>query len=109
MLTVQELLERARSNSGGISWYRLARDIGASDNSVTRWRKGEGAPNDEMSVRLADMAGMPAWSVLAAMHAIREPAGSPVRAAWEQAWQRLCIMLQPAMPTRRRTLRAAAL
>jgi hypothetical protein len=88
MLTVQELLERARTQRGGISWYRLARDLGASDNSVLRWRKGEGLPSDDAALRLANMAALPPGKVLAAIHAQREPEGSPLR----DAWSSLCIM-----------------
>lgn len=108
MLTVQDLLTQARAHQGIASNYRLAKMLGVGENTVANWQHGRRVPDDEMSVRLADMAGLPAWSVLAAMHAIREPAGSPVRAAWEQAWQRLCIMLQPAVP-RPRCLRPAGL
>ncbi len=89
MLTVQQLVEQARAHRG-VSWYRLARDLGTSDNSLSRWRKGEGAPNDEMAVKLAELAALPPGKVLAAIHAQREPEGSPTRAAWMS----LCIMLQ---------------
>lgn len=103
MLTIQTLLDQAKAKAGIPSNYRLARELGTTEHTVANWKNGRTLPNDEMSVRLAELAGLPAGRVLAAMHAQREPEGSPLRAAW----QTLCIMLLPGEPARRRRPRSA--
>lgn len=91
MLTVQDLLMQARTHQGWPSNYRLAKELGVLEKTVSNWQNGRRLPDDEMSVRLAQLAGIPPGRVLAAIHAQREPEGSPVRSAWLS----LCIMLLP--------------
>jgi len=104
MLTVQDLLAQAKARQGIPSNYRLARVIGAGDNTLSNWANGRTVPDDKMSVRLAEMAGLPPGKVLASMHALREPEGTPLRAAWLS----LCIMLLSPAEARPRRRRAAA-
>lgn len=88
MLTVEALMAKARANAGIPSNYRLARVLGTTDNTVARWKAGQALPNDEMALKLAELADLPPGKVLAAVHAQREPEGSPLRSAWAS----LCIM-----------------
>lgn len=88
MLTVPALLAQARAHQGIPSNYRLAKVLGVTEHAVSSWQNGRRVPDDEMSVRLAELAALPPGRVLAAMHALREPEGTPLRAAWLS----LCIM-----------------
>jgi transcriptional regulator with XRE-family HTH domain len=106
MLTVQSLLAQAKARQGIASNYRLAKVLGAGENTVSNWSHGRRVPDDEMSVRLAELAELPPGKVLASMHALREPEGTPLRAAWLS----LCIMLlSPAQARPRRRRSAAAI
>ncbi|MBP6899511.1 MAG: helix-turn-helix transcriptional regulator [Burkholderiaceae bacterium] len=71
MLTSRDLLAAVRVAHGIESNYRLARVLDVPEKSVQRWNSGKHTPDDAMAVRLADMAGLDAAEVLAAMHAQR--------------------------------------
>lgn len=66
-----ELTEAARIGAGMPSYYRLARLLGVGDGTVANWRHGRATPDDRMAVRLAQLAGLDAPAVVAAMHAQR--------------------------------------
>ncbi|MEY4415797.1 MAG: hypothetical protein RIQ53_3090 [Pseudomonadota bacterium] len=82
MLTAADLADAARTGAGLPSFYALARLLDVSDNTVSNWRHGRATPDDLTAVRLAEMAGLDAPLVLAAMHAQR-CTDSRVRSAWQ--------------------------
>lgn len=71
MITIQQLLTAAKTGAAIPSNYRLARVLGVTDNTLTRWQHGRNFPDDAMTVRLAQMGGLDPASVVAAMHAAR--------------------------------------
>lgn len=83
-----ELLAAVRTAQGIPSNYRLARILGVTDKTVSRWQGGENAPDDPMTERLAALAGLDPDLVVVSMRAHREhtPEG---RARWERIAQRL--------------------
>lgn len=95
MLTTAALMAAAKQANGIPSNYRLARVIGASDNTLFRWNTGRGVPDDEHAVKLADLAGLDRGYVIAAMRALREP-NPELRAIWAHMAERLAA--SPAGP-----------
>ncbi len=83
-----ELLAAVRTAQNIPSNYRLARVLGVTDKTVSRWQGGENAPDDPMVERLAALAGLDPDLVLVSMRAHREhtPEG---RARWERIAHRL--------------------
>lgn len=92
MITTNELIESAKSNSGISSYYRLARVIDISDQSLTEWRKGK-TPNDEHAAKLAEMAGLDTGFVLACMAAERAKDDS-----LKSVWANIAKRLETALP-----------
>lgn len=89
MLTTQKLLEAARANNPGIpSFYRLARVLGVSDNTLTNWRTGKSRPADEHAAKLAELAGLDEGEVVASIRAERET-DPHMRNLWASVAKRL--------------------
>lgn len=59
----------------------LARKLGVSRQSVSAWRTGDTAPNEDQAAALADLLGKP--EIMAECMAARAKPG-PHRAAWER-------------------------
>lgn len=87
-MTARELLAAVRAAQGLPSNYALARVIGVTDTTVTRWNVGSNTPDDLMAQRLATMAGLDPDSVVAAMHAQRSH-NPDERALWQRIAERL--------------------
>jgi transcriptional regulator with XRE-family HTH domain len=81
MLTIDQLLDRAKKAQGIESDYRLAQLLEVSKNAITNYRHGKSRPDDEVAMRLAALINRDPASVIAELHA--ERAKSPeVRALW---------------------------
>jgi hypothetical protein len=96
MLSTSDLLSAAKRGAGIPSNYRLARVMGLSDNTLTRWNGGA-IPDDSSAARLAQMAGMDVEYVIVSMKAQREK-DPELRAIWARAAERL--LLTSGMPAR---------
>ena len=88
MLTTRDLLAAAKLAKGIPSNYRLARVLEVPDTTVQRWNTGRNRPDDEMAVRLAEMAGLDAGQVVASIRAERAEPG-PMRDLWADVAARL--------------------
>lgn len=88
MITANELIEAAKAAAGVPSNYRLAKVLGVTENTVANWKHGRTAPDDQMAVRLAEMAHLDPADVLPAMYALRtsDPA---LRSVWARVSDRL--------------------
>lgn len=81
MQTTKQLLDRAKKAQGIESDYGLSKALGVVPTAVTNWRSGRSHPDDSVAVRLAELAGQNAESVIAELHAAR--AKTPeVKALW---------------------------
>lgn len=87
MLTTTELLAAVRTAQSIPSAYRLARVLGVTDQTVYNWSHGHRCPDDVMSVRLADLAGLDRAHVLACIHAQR-CTDAAVASVWRTIAQR---------------------
>jgi hypothetical protein len=88
MLTTKDLLAAAKKAQGIPSNYRLARVLDVPDGTVQRWHTGKNIPNDAMVLRLAEMAGLDADEVLAAIYCERT-AEPEMKGVWERIAKRL--------------------
>lgn len=88
MVTVPQLLAAVRAAQGIPSNYALARFLDVPEKSVQRWNTGKHTPDDAMSARLADLAGLDVAEVLASMAAAR-CADPVIRGLWERMAERL--------------------
>lgn len=84
MLTTNVLLDAAKQAASIGSDYRLARTIGASDNTLYNWRHGISAPDERYSLKLAELSKIYLPYVLNCMAAARakDPA---LKAGYEAA------------------------
>lgn len=57
-MEIQEVLERAKSNSGFKSERKLAQSIGVTHPTLLRIRRGWGYPSEENMVKLGELAGI---------------------------------------------------
>ena len=53
-----QLLEKARENQGGISYYKVAQLLNTSDQRVRNWKDKKSNPNGIETLKLAEMAGV---------------------------------------------------
>lgn len=61
--------------------YRVAKELGVTQQTVSRWRVGKSGMDDETAVKVAEILGMVSGHVLACVHLERSKS-SKVRAAW---------------------------
>ncbi len=88
MLTTADLLAAAKNAQGIPSNYRLARVLDVPETTVMRWNTGRNRPDDEMTRRLAEMAGIDPGFAVASVRAEREKEG-PMRDLWAGIASRL--------------------
>lgn len=98
MLTLNSLLDAARSASGIQSDYRLARVIGASDNTVYNWRHGISSPDEKYSLKLSELSHLPLPFVLNLTASMRTKDGA-LKAAYLDAARALMPSGSDKMPT----------
>ena len=82
------LLDAAKRKQSIPSNYRLARVLGVSDNTMTKWATGRSSPGDVYATRLANMAGLDPGVVLAELAAERST-DDETRDAWKSIAERL--------------------
>jgi plasmid maintenance system antidote protein VapI len=83
-----KLMDAAMSAQGIPSYYKLARVLGVSNNTMTKWKQERSAPADSMAARLAEMAGLDPDVVLAELAADRA-GDDETRARWRGIAERL--------------------
>lgn len=88
MLTTAELLGLAKDRQGIPSNYRLAKVLDIPINTISRWNTGKTKPDDDMCVRLAELAGLDPGQVVASIRAERCEPG-PMRDVWAGVAERL--------------------
>ena len=72
MLTSTDLVERLQTHYGGVSVYRVAKNLGLGNGRVLNWAHGRAAPTQTECKRIAEVLGMDPRLVLAAMEAQRQ-------------------------------------
>lgn len=81
--TSQDLLLRLRVQNNW-SWYRLAKELPAHENTVGNWRHGRTIVDRRFAPRIAELLGESAEYVLACIEADREQ-----DAAMREVWERI--------------------
>ncbi len=71
MPAVHDLMTAAKSASGIPSNYRLAHVLGVTVHTVANWQNDRALPNEQMTIRLAELAGVDPAPYLAEMAAGR--------------------------------------
>lgn len=80
--TSQDLLERLRARHTW-SWYRLAKELHAHENTVRNWRHGRTIVDRRFAPRIAELLGESAEYVLVCLEADRER-DTEVLKVWER-------------------------
>ena len=94
--TTIHLLDRLATHLGHASDYRIARELGVSRASVSKWRVGKTGMSDDMAVRVAEVVGEDPAYVLALIHGEATENAAVRRVYWR-------IAVQFSGKTRRRT------
>lgn len=81
--TSQALLLRLRAQKNW-SWYRLAKELPAHENTVRNWRHGRTIVDRRFAPRIAELLGESAEYVLACLEADREQ-----EPELQEVWQRI--------------------
>lgn len=64
-MTIDELLDKAKTRSNLPSDYALAKAMGIERQIISQWRKGRRHPSNEEAVQLATLAGLEEMQVIA--------------------------------------------
>jgi hypothetical protein len=64
-MTINELLDRAKTRANLPSDYALAKAVGIPQSTVTGWRKAKRHPSNEEAIQLATLAGLEEMPVIA--------------------------------------------
>ncbi len=70
-MTTVQLMDRIKKTHGIQSDYQLAKFLGVTQQSVSNWRRGKSAFDDEIALKVADLLGLDRGQVLAWVHAER--------------------------------------
>ena len=90
IMKTSDFLDLAKRRRKLPSDYALAKALDVGQSTVSNWRCRRSALSDDMAIRLADLAGLPAGFVLACIAAERSHT-EPAR----HAWQELAVELAP--------------
>lgn len=88
MPAIHDLLSAAKDASGIPSNYRLARVLDVTDHTVGNWQNGRALPNEQMTIRLCELAGVDPAPFLAEMAAGRAK-DDDTRSMWLAIAERL--------------------
>lgn len=66
-MTINELMDKAKTRANLQSDYALAKVIGIDRSVVSQWRKGKKHPSTDEAVKLATLAGLEEMPVIAAI------------------------------------------
>jgi len=64
-MTLNELIDKAKTRANLPSDYALAKALGVKSGHVSGWRKGARHPSNDEAVQLATLAGLPEMNVIA--------------------------------------------
>ncbi len=81
MKTTVEFLDAVKAKNGGISDYALAKVLGVTQQTVSRYRTKKDYLGDAMAIRVAELLEIDSAFVLACSHAERAK-GEAEKAAW---------------------------
>lgn len=90
MKTTLEFLEAVRAKLGGASDYAIAKEIGVTRATVSKWRNGHGGFDDETAVRVARILDIDPAAVATAAHAERTK-NPEVRKMWATLADRFAV------------------
>jgi len=90
-LTIENVLERVKSQHGLKSDYMVAKVLGIHPANISGWRHGKSLPDENMCVILAGAASIDPLFLTASMQAQRSK-NDTARAIWEQVAERLAHM-----------------
>lgn len=105
--TSQDLLNRLMAKQGW-SWYRMAKELPAHENTVYSWKGGHTIVDRKFAPRIAELLGEPAEYVLAILEAEREQSAEVLK-VWKRIAERfrstasillVCLGLMTAPETR---------
>lgn len=96
MLSTLDLLDRAKSATGGASDYRIAQLLGVTRGAVSNYRNGVTVPENPIAMRLADLCGLDPVEVVASVNLERAKSETD-RELWEM------ILARCAAPKGRKT------
>ena len=72
VLTSSDLVERLQAAYGGVSVYRVAKELGYGNGRVLNWLHGRAAPSQVEAIRIAEILHLNPGYVLACMEAQRQ-------------------------------------
>ena len=87
-LTIENVLERVKSQHGLKSDYMVGKVLNIRQTTVSNWRTGRSFPDEKMCLILAQAASIDPAFLVASMQAQRTK-DDEVRAIWEQVAERL--------------------
>lgn len=82
------VLDLARDRHGLKSDYALSKALNCSTQLIANWRHARALPDEKNCEKLADLAGLDPYVVIAQVHALRTK-DSAARAIWERIAERL--------------------
>lgn len=82
----QRLLTLAKTNQGGASDYRIAKLMGVSCQTISNYKNGRQAPNDNMFA-LAELAGLNPIKILLSYNLMHETDDN-MRLFWEDIFSK---------------------
>lgn len=83
MITTIQLTNAAAKALGGVSDYRLAKELGIRATTISNWRNRGTVMDDETAEKAAELAGFDAGYVLACLAAERAK-NKPTYPAWKR-------------------------
>ena len=90
MKTTLDFLEAVSRKLGGASDYAIAKELGVTRSSVSKYRNGHGGFDDETALKVARILDMDPAAVAAASHA--ERAKTPeARQMWASIFDRFAV------------------
>ncbi|WP_404993322.1 DUF3693 domain-containing protein [Cupriavidus pauculus] len=90
MKTTLEFLDAVSAKLGGASDYAIAKELGITRASVSRYRNGHGGFDDETAIRVARILDIDPAAVMCAAHAERAK-GPEVRNMWASLADRFAV------------------
>lgn len=86
-LTIENVLERVKSQQGLKSDYMVAKVFGISQPAISNWRSGRSFPDEKMCLILAEAASIDPLFLVASMQAMRAK-DDDLRAFWSGVAER---------------------
>lgn len=72
IVTPIDLVEKLQAHYGGVSVYRVAKELGLSNPRVLNWMHGRACPSPKEGKRIAEILGLDVAFVLASLEAQRQ-------------------------------------